>query len=106
MDCRDLLHKAAGGHGRRPVRRRTFCCVKHDRSIRHGFENVRKHGRVRLRTEMAPMAPRVSAMIGNLLASAARAYREVVRELFDPYRPELHYMRGPGPRWAEKHGRS
>ena len=22
---------------------------------------------------------------------------------FDPYRPELHYMRGPGPKWREKH---
>jgi hypothetical protein len=22
----------------------------------------------------------------------------------DPYRPELHYMRGPGPKWREKHG--
>jgi hypothetical protein len=22
------------------------------------------------------------------------------------YRPELHYMRGPGPRWFERHGRS
>jgi hypothetical protein len=27
----------------------------------------------------------------------------MVRELFDPYRPELHYMRGPGPKWHEKH---
>jgi hypothetical protein len=26
--------------------------------------------------------------------------------LFDPYRPELHYMRGPGPKWREKHGQS
>ena len=25
--------------------------------------------------------------------------------LFDSYRPELHYMRGPGPKWREKHGR-
>jgi len=25
---------------------------------------------------------------------------------FDPYRPELHYMRGPGPKWREKHGQS
>jgi hypothetical protein len=25
--------------------------------------------------------------------------------LFDPYRPELHYMRGPGPKWREKHTR-
>ena len=23
----------------------------------------------------------------------------------DPYRPELHYMRGPGPKWREKHAR-
>jgi hypothetical protein len=23
--------------------------------------------------------------------------------LFDPYRPEQHYMRGPGPKWREKH---
>jgi hypothetical protein len=23
--------------------------------------------------------------------------------LFDPYRPELHYMRGPGPKWRAKH---
>lgn len=22
------------------------------------------------------------------------------------YRPEVHYMRGPGPKWREKHGRS
>ena len=21
----------------------------------------------------------------------------------DPYRPERHYMRGPGPKWREKH---
>jgi hypothetical protein len=26
-----------------------------------------------------------------------------VGKLFDGYRPELHYMRGPGPRWREKH---
>jgi hypothetical protein len=23
--------------------------------------------------------------------------------LLDRYRPELHYMRGPGPKWLEKH---
>ncbi|WP_292585459.1 hypothetical protein [Mesorhizobium sp.] len=34
--------------------------------------------------------------------SAAAALRRFVRDLFDPYRPELHYMRGPGPRWREK----
>ena len=27
-----------------------------------------------------------------------------VQDVFDSYRPELHYMRGPGPKWREKHG--
>ena len=25
------------------------------------------------------------------------------RSMIDPYRPELHYMRGPGPKWHAKH---
>jgi len=29
--------------------------------------------------------------------------RDLVKALFDPYRPELHYMRGPGPKWHAKH---
>lgn len=32
--------------------------------------------------------------------------RRLRRAMFDPYRPELHYMRGPGPKWREKHGLS
>ena len=30
-------------------------------------------------------------------------WRRLRREIFDSYRPDLHYMRGPGPRWREKH---
>ena len=30
--------------------------------------------------------------------------RGVVRGLMTRYRPELHYMRGPGPKWIERHG--
>ncbi|HEX2447095.1 MAG TPA: hypothetical protein VHK26_02775 [Methyloceanibacter sp.] len=26
-----------------------------------------------------------------------------MRYFSDRYRPELHYMRGPGPKWLEKH---
>jgi hypothetical protein len=26
-----------------------------------------------------------------------------LKSLLDPYRPELHYMRGPGPKWHAKH---
>jgi hypothetical protein len=29
-----------------------------------------------------------------------------MRYLSDRYRPELHYMRGPGPKWLEKHAGS
>src|SRR5215831_15915762 len=35
--------------------------------------------------------------------TAAAWWRGFVRDLFRPYRPELHYMRGPGPKWNEKH---
>jgi hypothetical protein len=35
----------------------------------------------------------------------ARRWRRLTTSLFDPYRPELHYMRGPGPKWREKHTR-
>ena len=27
-----------------------------------------------------------------------------LRSLVDHYRPEQHYMRGPGPKWRAKHG--
>ena len=37
------------------------------------------------------------------LANAVRELRKAVCPLFDRYRPELHYMRGPGPKWREKH---
>jgi hypothetical protein len=28
--------------------------------------------------------------------------RRILMSLFAPYRPELHYMRGPGPKWHAK----
>lgn len=30
-------------------------------------------------------------------------WRQFLARAFDPYRPELHYMRGPGPAWRAKH---
>ena len=34
-------------------------------------------------------------------------WRQFFARAFNPYRPELHYMRGPGPAWRAKHlGRS
>ena len=33
----------------------------------------------------------------------ADLWRTFRRDAFGTYRPELHYMRGPGPKWREKH---
>jgi hypothetical protein len=36
------------------------------------------------------------------LVEFGRAWRAVLA----PYRPERHYMRGPGPKWRAKHGQA
>jgi hypothetical protein len=42
----------------------------------------------------------------TLLSCAFSKWRWLKISLFDPYRPELHCMRGPGPKWREKDARS
>jgi len=32
--------------------------------------------------------------------------RNRAKGVFQAYRPELHYMRGPGPRWSAKHDKA
>jgi hypothetical protein len=32
-------------------------------------------------------------------------WRRLTGSMHDPYRPELHYMRGPGPKWRQKRAR-
>ena len=41
-------------------------------------------------------APGLTADLSDLVSNLANS-------LFDHYRPELHYMRGPGPKWRAKH---
>ena len=38
----------------------------------------------------------------NLLTEIRDFCRQFLTRAFDPYRPELHYMRGPGPAWRAK----
>ncbi len=41
------------------------------------------------------------------LAELRAFLRQFIAKAFSTYRPELHYMRGPGPAWRAKHpGRS
>ena len=39
----------------------------------------------------------------GMAADCVDLFHNLARSLFDPYRPELHYMRGPGPKWHAKH---
>jgi hypothetical protein len=39
---------------------------------------------------------------GGLAREFADFFR-ALKAIADPYRPELHYMRGPGPKWNAKH---
>jgi hypothetical protein len=50
----------------------------------------------------------LSKMIGQLAGRCGApgllsSFAHTLQILVDPYRPELHYMRGPGPKWHAKH---
>lgn len=53
------------------------------------------------------IAPHVAAT-GSITPGHAIAARlaMLIQRLCDPYRPERHYMRGPGPKWHAKHGKN
>lgn len=40
------------------------------------------------------------------MAGLIRLATTLVRSLTNGYRPERHYMRGPGPKWRAKHGQA
>jgi hypothetical protein len=40
------------------------------------------------------------------LVAVVEIWRRLKKAILDPYRPELHYMRGPGPKWREKQARA
>jgi hypothetical protein len=40
----------------------------------------------------------------HLPPAFSRFWRDFARDLFNDYRPERHYMRGPGPAWRKKYG--
>ncbi len=46
-----------------------------------------------------------SAPFTGLRAILSLFWHELTRDTAHTYRPELHYMRGPGPAWHAKNGR-
>ena len=51
---------------------------------------------------MVPARPPFMPLLRRLDAIVARCHRLIERAR-DPYRPERHYMRGPGPKWHARH---
>jgi hypothetical protein len=55
----------------------------------------------------SPSAPAPRHTVAEKPFAEFRAFwRAFVAKAFHPYRPELHYMRGPGPAWRAKHTRT
>ena len=46
-----------------------------------------------------------SAPLRRRLSVVMTSWHKLLNDVRDPYRPELHYMRGPGPRWVAKNQR-
>jgi hypothetical protein len=42
----------------------------------------------------------------GLVSEIREFWRQFIVAAFHPYRPEQHYMRGPGPAWHAKHANS
>jgi hypothetical protein len=68
---------------------------------REGKRAERTGVMIATRTTVRMLAARRQAP--GLAADIADLFRTLAKALFDPYRPELHYMRGPGPKWHAKH---
>jgi len=43
------------------------------------------------------------SLLRHPLSFVAAKWQTLVRIAGNPYRPELHYMRGPGPKWRAKY---
>lgn len=48
--------------------------------------------------------PTAAGKASGLVLQIKGFWRRFLATAFNPYRPELHYMRGPGPAWRAKHG--
>jgi len=50
-----------------------------------------------------PVTQQSSISIRRPLDGIKARWLDLIIRVCNPYRPELHYMRGPGPKWRAKH---
>src|SRR5262245_50301766 len=97
----------AGNHRAQPERDRSTRLLMQQSRVRPSGSSALE-GFVMMRVALNRSAP--SAVLVNpvdrtsIFPAIAEVWRELRKGFLDTYRPELHYMRGPGPKWREKHG--
>jgi hypothetical protein len=47
--------------------------------------------------------PKLITRVSLARTRLSAAWHDLLRSVSDPYRPERHYMRGPGPKWRAKY---
>ena len=72
-------------------------CAEEGEEQRLGRDGVYKtHVRAhRTQFSTTPLCQRLNVIMTR--------WRRLIQIARNPYRPELHYMRGPGPKWHAKH---
>jgi hypothetical protein len=56
-----------------------------------------------MRTVDATALSRFARAMAESTSDFANVVRNLILDVRDCYRPEVHYMRGPGPKWRAKH---
>ncbi len=85
-------------------RPKTDCQRREKASPTRPKPHVKTAGRVMATITSASLSSTPRSREGdNPLAEIRAFWRRFFARAFNPYRPELHYMRGPGPAWRAKH---
>jgi hypothetical protein len=80
-----------------------FSHRQHEAEQAHSLESVM--GESVHSAEIASRGGRVAGLVSRCLLRIAAWWYDMTRDLYASYRPERHYMRGPGPKWHERNSR-
>jgi hypothetical protein len=56
-----------------------------------------------MRNTPATVGTGLASKVVESVSDLVSVLRNLILDIGDSYRPELHYMRGPGPKWNAKH---
>lgn len=56
-----------------------------------------------MKLRVFPLPGTLSGRVHFIIAAVVKFWHGLLSDRADGYFPERHYMRGPGPKWREKH---